>query len=570
MYKRNNKHSQKSLFDLNPFSLPELQKDIEKTEEYFFYQTIFCNINEDIFAPLYCCDNGRPNASINAMVSALILKEKRNWTYKELFKELKYHLLPRVAIGLFSFSEMPFNQATIFNFQNRLRAYEEKTDINLIKTVFDDLTTEQIRKLKHKTNIARTDSFMIDSNIRNYSRLQLLIEIILRIYRVLSDSDKKRFSARFATYKDLSSVHYIYRLKGSDISHELVKITSLYYWIKLNLPSKYFSCQEYVNFIRVYNEHFTFDEQKKLCIRDKSEMHSNTLQSPDDPDATFRSKRGKQYQGQLGNVTETASPENDIHLVVNVAVATNNTDDSKILNSQLDDICEKLPDLDELHTDGGYGSEDNDKAFEEKGIKQIQTAVKGKQAEVVINLDVLEEAKENKDAVIEVSCPNKQAVKASKTRRRYKACFDKELCKACPLADKCPTKEQKKCRAYHFTKEEISRKKRLGNLAKIPPNRRKIRANVEATVHEFTHRMRGHKLKVRGHFKTNLFVYCTAIAINLGRIYRNNVKIPGKNPAIYLFRFAIKYFGEYWKILRDFLWCMAENLISVKNRNWSF
>lgn len=570
MYKRNDKHAQKSLFDLNPFSLPELQKDIEKTEEYFFYQTIFCNINEDIFAPLYCHDNGRPNASINAMVSALILKEKRNWTYKELFKELKYNLLPRIALGLFSFPEMPFNQATIFNFQNRLRVYEEKTDINLIKTVFDKLTTEQIIKLKHKTNIARTDSFMIDSNIRNYSRLQLLIEIILRIHRILSDSDKKKFKDQFANYKDLTSEHYIYRLKGSDISHELVKITSLYYWIKLNLPAKYFSHQEYVNFIRVYNEHFTFDEQEKLCIRDKSEMHSNTLQSPDDSDATFRSKRGKQYQGQLGNVTETASPENDIHLIVNVAVATNNTDDSKILNSQLEDICEKLPDLDELHTDGGYGSEDNDKFFEEKGIKQIQTAVKGKQAEVVMNVDVLEEEKENKDAVIEVSCPSKQRVKASKTRRRYKACFDKELCKACPLTDKCPAKEQKKCRTYYFSKEEIRRKQRLSNLAKIPPNRRKIRANVEATVNEFTHRMRGHKVKVRGHFKTNLFVYCTAIAINLGRIYRNNVKIPEKNPAIPLFRLAFEYFCKDRKILRNFLWFIAENGILSKKLKLSF
>ena len=33
-----------------------------------------------------------------------------------------------------------------------------------------------------------------------------------------------------------------------------------------------------------------------------------------------------------------------------------NVDDSKILGERLDEIEEKLPDIDELHFDGGYGS----------------------------------------------------------------------------------------------------------------------------------------------------------------------------------------------------------------------
>ncbi|MCD4651649.1 MAG: hypothetical protein K8S56_07690, partial [Candidatus Cloacimonetes bacterium] len=84
------------------------------------------------------------------------------------------------------------------------------------------------------------------------------------------------------------------------------------------------------------------------------------------------------------------------------------------------------------------------------------------------------------------------------------------------------------------------------------------------------HRMRGHKVKVRGHFKTNLFVYCTAIAINLGRIYRNNVKIPEKIPAIPLFRLAFEYFCKHRKILRNFLWFIAENGILSKKLKLSF
>ena len=114
MYRRNEKHMQRDLFDLDPFSMLDLQKEIKQTEECFFYQTIFSHINEDHFAPLYC---GCLNAPINVMVSALILKEKRNWTYEEMFKVIKYDLLVRAALGLFSFSGMPFNQATFSIFR---------------------------------------------------------------------------------------------------------------------------------------------------------------------------------------------------------------------------------------------------------------------------------------------------------------------------------------------------------------------------------------------------------------------------------------------------------------------
>lgn len=518
MYRRNEKHIQKDLFDLDPFSMLGLQKEIEKTEEYFFYETIFSQINEDLFAPLYCEDNGRPNAPINAMVSALILKEKRNWTYDEMFKEIKYDLLVRAALGLFSFSGMPFNQATLFNFQNRLKGYEEKKNVNLFENVFDELTVEQLKKLKIKTNIARTDSFMIDSNIRSYGRLQLLIEVILRVYRVLSKSDKKKFSEQFSSYKDSDSEHYIYRLKGSDLPHELSKITSLYYWINLNLPPRYHSKNEYKIFLRVYDEHFKLDENEKFQMRDNSEISSNSLQSPDDPDATYRKKRGVDYHGQVGSITETSNPENDLNLITDVAVASNNTDDSKILNDRLDKIGEKLPDLEELHFDGGYGSEDNDKALAKMEVTPIQTAVKGRKSEVSMSIEV------TKNGEMEVSCPNEQTVKAEPTRKRFKACFDKDICKQCPFSDKCPTIEQKKCRVYYFDESEVKRKQRHNSFANLPLDKRKIRANVEATMHEFTYRLRGHKLKVRGLFKTTLFVLATAIAINFGRIYRYRVK----------------------------------------------
>jgi len=67
-------------------------------------------------------------------------------------------------------------------------------------------------------------------------------------------------------------------------------------------------------------------------------------------------------------VTETANPENELNLLTDIAVKPNNTDDSDIMNDRIETLKEKTPDLKELHTDGGYGSEDNDRKFEELGI----------------------------------------------------------------------------------------------------------------------------------------------------------------------------------------------------------
>jgi len=86
-------------------------------------------------------------------------------------------------------------------------------------------------------------------------------------------------------------------------------------------------------------------------------------------------------------VTETVNPENELNLLTDIAVQSNNTDDSNIMNDRIEPLKEKTPDLKELHTDGGYGSEDNDRKFEELGITHIQTAVRGRKSKVDMTIE---------------------------------------------------------------------------------------------------------------------------------------------------------------------------------------
>jgi hypothetical protein len=519
MFAKNTTHLQQSLFGLESQLPASKRKKLYQSKEYLFYNLIFCNIKEEDFAPLFSANGSRPNAPVNSLVCAAILLNHNGWTIEELFTRIDFDLLTRTALGLTNIEETPFCQATYFNFQNRLASYCGETGINPFENVFDNLTEKQLKELKIKTDIQRMDSFQAMSNIRTYSRIQLLVEVLIRLYRILTEGDKQRCSELLSSYCVVTSSKYVYGLKHAELPHELEKLAAVYHQLYLLLQKDYCETEVFKIFERVYTEHFTITEEK-ITIK---QVHSGVLQSPDDLDATFREKSGKGFRGEVVNVAETCNPENKINLITDVAVCPNNVDDSVMLNERCEIIVEKTPDLNELHTDGGYGSSANDIIMEKEEITHVQTAVRGRESAVKILID------KNDEGVYEVSCPC-QTIKAEPTRTRYKVTFDENKCKECVHAGACPAVMQKSGRVYYFDEEMARQSKRVRNIVNIPKERMKLRPNIEATMKEFTipFNHKG-KLRVRGIFKTMVYAFTRAIAINFGRIFRLRRKDPAFN-----------------------------------------
>ncbi|MCW8800639.1 MAG: transposase [Desulfobacter sp.] len=523
MFIENKAHLQQDLFGIENHLSASKRKKLRSSADAYFYELIYCNINEKDFAPLFSDDSSsRPNAPVNALVSSIIMYHKKGWTTKELFENIDFDLRTRTALGLHNLDDTPFCPATFFNFQKRLLNHFIVTGENLIEKIFDSLTAAQLKKLKLKTDIQRMDSFQAMSNIRSYSRTQLLVEVLIRLERILSERDKKSLKETLAPYISQTSSAFVYGLKRTDIPHELQKIADIYHRLYHQLKPSYGDTEVFKIFERVYNEHFTVVKDK-IIVRDSRELTSSSLQSPDDIDATFRTKRGNNYHGQVINVTETANPENPLNLITDVAVEANNTDDSTILNNRIDEIKTKCPDLNEIHTDGAYGSSDNDKKMNEHHVNHIQTAVRGREAEVAMNLERIDTERHN------VSCP-RQTVQSQKTRTRFKACFNLDVCSSCPHAGGCPAIEQNNCRVFYFTEEMVEMQKRIHAIDLLPLERRKIRPNVEASVKEYTKAFNHKgKLRIRGKFKTMLFAFAMSIGINFGRIFRQCIE----NPQLY-------------------------------------
>jgi len=511
MFKTNN---QPGLFSFED-ELNKRQRDLLKSsKEKWFYHLILRNINEMDFRALYSDKASRPNAPVNILVSALILKEFKGLSYDELMESVMFDLRFKTALGLSDIGEVPFSRATLFNFQNRILDYQHQTGLNLIERVFDNLSAEQIKKLSVKADIQRSDSTLVCSNIKKYSRLQLLIEVLTRLDRILEEEDRQFIAEQLQPYLKNGTDKYIYGLKASQLPHELENLGKVYYrvfeWI--SRKEQYHDKQEFINFSRAYREHFVVVESD-VSPKPTEELTSSMLQSPDDPDATYRQKNGQHSKGFTINGTETANPENPVQLITDISVNPNNIDDSQILNDRVDKIKEKTPEINEMHTDGGYGSQESDKKFEELEITHITTAVRGRESEIEKKIERTSQSPEE----YTVECPF-QKVQSSPTKKRHKVRFDMNICRKCPLNDRCQIFKNKG--RYYFTHEDYLQNRRNRNIMNIPEERRKIRSNVEALMNEFKIRTPGGKLKIRGLFKATLFAFNSGIAINFGRIYR--------------------------------------------------
>ncbi|MDF1548719.1 MAG: transposase [Bacteroidales bacterium] len=511
MFKANN---QPELFSFENELSNKVRKALEGSKEKWFYHLILRNIKETDFKSLYSDKASRPNTPVNILVSALILKELKGISYDELMESVMFDLRYKTALGLADIGEVPFSRATLFNFQNRILAHQQQTGLNLIEQVFDNLSAEQIKKLSVKADIQRSDSTLVSSNIKKYSRLQLLIEVLVRLDRILEEPDRQFIGEQLKPYLKKGTDKYIYGLKANQLPHELEKLGKVYYRIFewMSKEEQYHDKQEFINFNRAYKEHFVVVESE-VSPKPSEELTSSMLQSPDDPDATYRQKRGQHYKGFTVNGTETANPENPVQLITDISVNPNNVDDSQILNERVDKMKEKTPELNEMHTDGGYGSEDNDKKFEELKINQITTAVRGRESETEKKIEQISGAPDK----YTVECPS-QKVESIPTKKRHKVRFDMDICRQCPLNERCRIFKNKG--RYYFTHEDYLQNRRNRNIRNIPEERRKIRPNVEALMNEFKIRTPGGKLKVRGLFKATLFAFNTGIAINFGRIYR--------------------------------------------------
>ena len=133
-------------------------------------------IDEEVFAPLYCDDNGRPNRPVQTVFGVLLLKEMFGLTDQEALEQLEFNLQWHHALHLTP-EEAHLCQKTLHNFRSGLMEHD------LVRVAFSETTDRILEALGSKVSRQRLDSTHVMSNIALLTRLGLFCETLRAIAR---------------------------------------------------------------------------------------------------------------------------------------------------------------------------------------------------------------------------------------------------------------------------------------------------------------------------------------------------------------------------------------------------
>jgi hypothetical protein len=530
MFRRNDQHLQWPLLsDLDALP-PKLKKRLEASWAGTFYREIFIRLDEKPFAVLYSDEASRPNIPINVLVGLETLKSGFGWSDEEMDENFCFDLQVRYALGYRQLGEGHFELRTVYNFRQRLSDHMQATGEDLLAQAFEQVTDEQVVAFSLKTNKLRMDSTQIASNIRQYSRLQLLVEVLQRVYRDLSEADQQTYAPEFAAYLKGSSGQYVYRVKPEAYASHLAQIGQVMHHLVTALAPTYADRPGYQLLVRVFNEHFISqeeghddDNEAGLRPRQGDELSASSLQSPDDEVASYRQKRGEDFTGYVANLAETCHPDNPFQLIMDLQSEPNTTDDAAMLAESLPKLKERTG-VDEMHTDGGYNSPEVDQVMRQHQVEQVQTAIRGRQP----NPDKLNRADftwefdpEGQPLALTAPTGQRADIEPGRQPDRYIARFDPSSSPpVSPSPAATPATKPAPPPVLYFSQPQLDLALRRQRSAQARTEGSNLRVAIEATVGAVKRPFNNDQLPVRGPFRVKMMLVGSAFMVNLRRIHR--------------------------------------------------
>lgn len=351
----------------------------------------------------------------------------------------------------------------------------------------------------------------------------MLVEALQRLHRVLSEPDRARYAELLAPYVEKSAGQYTYRVKGKEaIDEHLGRIGAVLQQLVVELAEDYADDPVFQMLQRIFEENYTLvGETAKLRL--DTELNSMCLQSVDDLEATFRRKGPASYKGYVANLAETCDPENEVQLITSVQVAPNNQDDAQLLAEALPDLKQRTG-VEELYTDGGFGSPAVDQLCQAEGVEQFQTAIRGNTPSPdKHSLAYFSFVMNDQGRPEQITCPHGQTVAVLPARTTgFFASFDACICQTCPFQSTCPAKPVKRQPAFRLNltlKRIHSARRRRRSMERLRDGKNP-RAAVEACMRSVKHPFRHSKAPVRGLFRITCLVVASAIMVNTRRIHR--------------------------------------------------
>ena len=375
---RLNNSQQISLFDQLAFLSDRKLKLLQKSWAQAFSDHVLTKINEQMFAPLYSeKTNSRPNAPINVIVGALILKDFTGLTDDEMLEAVEFDYRYQYALHTTSFAGQPLSDRTFSRFRERCAAYELTTGEDLIHKCFISLSEEMRKFMNISPNMKRMNSMMIESNIRKMGRLELLYICLSNLVKELHRDGRIDLTEGIEHYSEADDrnkvVCYDSETPQSDRLQKVIDDASA---LLPKCADEYGDTEEYQLLERAINEQTKKDDNGKTIPRGKGDgMNSSSLQNPADPDATCREKAGKAHRGYSANLTEAVDENGSI--VTDYQYDVNTRSDSSFISEQINGM-DKSDEPQFIIAYGAYSGKEIRKQAADKNIDVITTGLPGR------------------------------------------------------------------------------------------------------------------------------------------------------------------------------------------------
>ena len=436
------------------------QDAIRNSDLGHFGDVIFPLIDEKQFEVLYS-DTGRGPYYLKGLVAAYLIMKKLDLSVDDLLLRIDTDIAVQYALHTTSMEKQPFSRRNMFYFIARLEAYEAEKGINLIKECFKKITGE----LAHDMGLdrpgdtgrikRRMDSMMIDTYAAKLSRpgiIYMVNQDALLLFAGLNGEERIVPSLKHYFDEDDKNAT-IYHNKEDMLGKLAVLLAESKPILSLMEDEEWHEFQEYKNLIRCIDEQSTKDDDGNLIPKKNGEINGTSMQSPQDPNATARTKAGKTHIGYVGNVTETYDGKGH-SLITDADIKSNSYSDSEFMQDTID-AKKDIEAEEQIITDGAYYSSDNAEAAAEKGVLITPTSLTGSETNPLCAEFTLSD-----DGRTIEKCPNgckPMEQTYNENTDKVDAKFNLGDCDQCPYREECPGKTQKKAVKVSISQKMVNR-----------------------------------------------------------------------------------------------------------------
>jgi len=477
-----------------------------------FYEHVFSQIDESIFKVLYDEHMGAPNAPVDQLVGMMILKDGFGYSDEQLFEACRFHLLFRQALGLVNLNDPPPTESTYYLFRKRIYEYDREHGTDLLGRVFEGITSDQLLTFDLGGQQIRMDSTLIGSNIASFSRFELVCRTLTVFWRSLSEQARGRSPQPVQqAMKELSAEDAqttVYRSTGETIRQRLDDLGGLMSSLLATYSPKDSSKYELLK--QVFAEQYTTDDSNsgdddsgQPVARDVQQIPADSVQSPDDPECSYRQKAGQTVKGYSVNLTETVDEEQGLNLITDVHLAPADCSDTDLLGPAIEATEQRTGrPVERCYADGAYNrSLAKDQQAGQEHVEMVLSGIQGAASRF--------ELTETEQGVIVYDTKTGNTHQAEPARRQKNS-----------TEQRWRIRLEEAGEYRYFGQSAIRASARRQAIAERPTSERNKRNNVEASLWHLTHTLRKQKTSYRGLIKHKLWAWCRALWVNMRRIQR--------------------------------------------------